>query len=51
MLFPIVNPYPYCALIPAQYALVSVMMCVARDIEVLQVSLLRGYMVSDGYTL
>ena len=51
MLLCIINPPLYNALISAQYALVSVVMCVARDIDDMPVSVLRGCMVSDGYTL
>ena len=51
MLFPIIIPSSYNALIPAQYALVYVVMCVAHDNDAMMVSLLRGCMVLDRYTL
>ena len=44
----IINPSLYSALIPAQYALVTVVMCVAHDNDVMPVSLLRSCMVSNG---
>ena len=48
MLFPIINPSLYNALIPAQYALVSVVLCVARDIVTVSITLLRYPMHSIG---
>ena len=46
-----VNPSPYSALIPAQYAPISTVMCVARDNGAIPVSLLRNSMMRDRYTL
>ena len=51
MLFPIINPPLYNTLIPAQYALVSVVIDGAHDNDDMMVSLLRDSMVLDRYTL
>lgn len=51
VLFLIINPPLYNTLIPAQYALVSVVMYGAHDNDAMPVSLLRGCMVLDRYTL
>ena len=50
MLFPIIIPSSHSALISAQYAFVSVVMCVARDIDDMTVSLLRDSVVSYRFT-
>lgn len=46
-----VNLSSYSALIPAHYALVSVVIDGAHDNDAMTVSLLRGCMVLDRYTL
>jgi len=51
VLFPIINPPLYNALIPAQYAPISTVMYVAHDNGAMMVSLLRGCMMRDRYTL
>ena len=51
MLLCIIIPSSYNALIPAQYAPIFTVMYVAHDNGTMMVSLLRGYMVLDRYTL
>ncbi len=51
MLFPIIIPSSHSALFPAQYTLISTVIDGAHDNGTMMVSLLRGYMVVDRYTL
>ena len=51
MLFPIINPSSHSALIPAQYDPISTVIDEAHDNGSIPVSLLRGCMVLDRYTL
>ena len=51
MLLCIINTSLYSALYPTLYIPTSTVVYGARDIDVMPVSLLRGSMVSDRYTL
>ena len=51
MLLCIIIPSPYNALFPAQYTLISTVIDGAHDNDAMIVSVLRGCMVLDRYTL